>query len=90
MEAADSPDDQTPSQVPAGWTAVFAEVPGNMWKVDAKKGDRVAAGQRLAIIESMKMEIPVVTTEAGTVGDVFCAEGKIVSAGQILFSVQPD
>ena len=78
-----------PTEVPAGWSAVFAEVPGNMWKVDAQRGQRVSAGDRLAIIESMKMEIPVVSPAAGIVADVFCAEGRVVGAGQILFSLQP-
>jgi urea carboxylase len=58
-------------EIPVGWSAVFAEVPGNMWKVDAQRGQRVSAGDRLAIIESMKMEIPVVSPTAGIVADVF-------------------
>ena len=40
-----------PSAVPEGWVAVFAEVPGNMWKVDAKKDQRIKTGDRLAIID---------------------------------------
>jgi urea carboxylase len=81
--------DQSPTAIPPGWSAVFAEVAGNMWKVDASKGKTVAAGDRLAIIESMKMEIPVLSPADGIVADVFCAEGRVVSAGQVLFSIQP-
>ncbi|MBC7782449.1 MAG: urea carboxylase, partial [Burkholderiales bacterium] len=74
-------------ELPAGWEAVAAEVPGSMWKVDVAKGARVTAGQRLGIIESMKMEIPVTSPCTGTVADVFVAEGKLVAAGQVLFCV---
>ncbi len=38
----------------------------------------------------MKMEIPVLAPAGGTVAEVFCAEGKIVSAGQVLFSIRPE
>ena len=78
-----------PDVLPPGWTAVFADVPGNMWKLDAAQSQRVAAGDRLAVIESMKMEIPVISPVAGTVADVFCTEGRVVSAGQVLFSIKP-
>jgi biotin carboxyl carrier protein len=37
----------------------------------------------------MKMEIPVLSPADGIVADVFCAEGRVVSAGQVLFSIQP-
>jgi len=37
----------------------------------------------------MKMEIPVLASVTGVVADVFCAEGKVVSAGQVLFSLKP-
>jgi urea carboxylase len=60
-----------------------------MWKVDIHKGQPVAIGDRLAIIESMKMEIPVLAPAAGIVADVFCAQGRVVSAGQVLFSIRP-
>jgi urea carboxylase len=73
--------------VAEGMEGVFADVSGNMWKVQAKKGDAVKAGQVLAMVESMKTEIPVTAPEAGVVIDIFCAEGKLVSAGQLLFSL---
>jgi len=88
-EATEPPESKGPGDLPPGWVAVFAEVPGNMWKVDVKKGQRVTLGDRMAIIESMKMEIAVLAPAQGVVGDVFCAEGRVVSAGQLLFSIQP-
>ncbi|MDB5328400.1 MAG: urea carboxylase, partial [Phycisphaerales bacterium] len=77
------------TELAAGLEAVTAEVPGSMWKIDVKPGQVVAAGDRLGIIESMKMEIPVVSHAAGTVADVYAVEGKLVAAGQVLFSLIP-
>ncbi len=88
-EPPETSDPQGPASLPQGWVAVFAEVPGNMWKIDVKKGQQIAAGARLAIIESMKMEIPVIAPEPGEIADIFCAEGRVVSAGQVLFSIKP-
>jgi urea carboxylase len=78
-----------PGALPAGWVAVFADVPGNIWKVEIAAGKTVKTGDRLAIIESMKMEIAVLAPADGVVADVFCAEGKVVTAGQVLFSIRP-
>ena len=74
--------------VGAGCEAVVAEVPGNMWKVLVGKGDLVREGQRLAVVESMKTEIEVAAPAAGRIADVFCAPGRLVSAGQLLFSIE--
>jgi urea carboxylase len=76
-----------PMELAAGLEAVTAEVPGNVWKIDVTAGQTIAAGDRLGIIESMKMEIPVVSPFAGRVADVFAVQGKLVTAGQLLFSI---
>ncbi len=83
----DSADRQSINELPSGWEAISAEVPGSMWKIDVKKGDAVTAGQRLGIIESMKMEIPVTASCSGTITDVFTSEGKLIAAGQVLFCI---
>jgi urea carboxylase len=76
------------AQLPPGGQPVFAEVPGNVWKIEVKPGQRVAAGDKLAILESMKTEIVVPSPTDGTVTDIFCAEGKLVTAGQLLFAMR--
>jgi len=53
-------------------------------------GTRVAAGDRLIVLETMKMETPVVAPEAGTVVIVCCAPGSLVRAGQTVIGLQPD
>ena len=75
------------ASVPEGAQPVFAEVPGNVWKVEAKLGQKVKAGDRLAIIESMKTEIPVPAPVDGIVTDIFCTEGRFAGAGQLMFAI---
>jgi urea carboxylase len=85
--AADDASETGPASLPHGVEPVFAEVPGNVWKVEAKKGDRVKAGQRLAILESMKTEIPVYAHGDGVITEVFCVEGRFANAGQLMFGL---
>ena len=61
---------------------------GTMWKVLVKAGDSFAAGDTVAILESMKMEIPIEAEEAGTVEKIEAPEGTVVDEGQavLLFS----
>jgi len=70
--------------LPPGAVAVATQVAGNVWRVPVESGQRVAAGDTLVIVESMKMEIPVTAPVAGTVLRLFCREGGPVSAGQDL------
>ena len=63
---------------------VRAELVGTVWKVLVKRGDRVAADQELIILESMKMEIPVVAPRAGVVHDVKVKETEVVAENQVL------
>jgi acetyl-CoA carboxylase biotin carboxyl carrier protein len=51
-------------------TEVKAEITANVWQVHAEVGQTVAEGDTLAILESMKMEIPVEAPVGGTVTDV--------------------
>ena len=81
------------AELPAGARVAGSPVPGSVWKVVAREGDRVEAGDLLAIIESMKMEFPVVAPCAGTVWKVRCTEGSAMGAGQdvaVLIPAQDD
>jgi len=70
--------------IPAGCTAVPAHIPGNVWKIAVTPGARVQRGDPLVILESMKMEVTVVASRAGTIREVRCAEGRPVNAGETL------
>ncbi len=65
-------------------TEVKAELVGTVWKVLVKTGDSVEVDQELIILESMKMEIPVVAPRAGTVHEVKVKETEVVAENQVL------
>ena len=65
-------------------TEVKAELVGNVWKVEAKAGDKVEEDDILIILESMKMEIPVVAPIAGSVKEILVKEQDVVKEGQVL------
>ncbi|HEV8603938.1 MAG TPA: urea carboxylase [Tepidisphaeraceae bacterium] len=80
----------SPGFVPQeGAQPVFADVPGILWKIETLKGQHVRAGQKLAILESMKMEIEVTSPSDGLISDIYCEEGRMISAGQVLFALRP-
>ena len=63
---------------------VRAEMVANVWKVVAAEGAQVEDGDTLVILESMKMEIPVVTETAGTVTELRVHEGDVVQEGDVI------
>ena len=56
----------------------------NVWKVLVSQGDSVADGDTLVILESMKMEIPVLAEGEGTVSALHVAEGDVVQEGDVI------
>ena len=68
-------------------TAVTAEMVANVMSVAVAAGDRVAAGDTVVLLESMKMEIPVLVEEPGTVSAVKVAPGDVVQEGDVLVEV---
>jgi acetyl-CoA carboxylase biotin carboxyl carrier protein len=63
---------------------VRAEMVANVWKVVAAEGEQVSDGTTLVILESMKMEIPVLAEEPGTVTKLAVAEGDVVQEGDLI------
>jgi len=63
---------------------IRAEMVANVWKVVAAKGDSVDDGDTLVILESMKMEIPVLAERDGTVAAMHVAEGDVVQEGDVI------
>ena len=63
---------------------IKSEITGTVWKLVSKPGDRVASGDTLIIVESMKMEIPVITEDAGTVKEILVKEKEPVAEGQVV------
>jgi len=63
---------------------VRAEMVANVWKVVVAEGDTVADGDTLVILESMKMEIPVLAEGDGTVATLAVNEGDVVQEGDVI------
>ncbi len=63
---------------------VKSEITGTVWKLKAKPGDRLGSGDTLILIESMKMEIPVITEDGGTVKEILVKENDPVTEGQVV------
>ncbi len=61
-----------------------AEVTGSVWKILATVGSRLEAGDTIMILESMKMEIPVMAEDGGTLVALSVAEGEAVREGQVV------
>src|SRR5579885_2590734 len=63
---------------------VRSEIAGSVWKLEVAVGDSVAEDDPLVILESMKMEIPVLAPAAGIVQEILVAEGEAVAEGEIV------
>lgn len=63
---------------------VISEVTGKVWKIVVATGASMAPDDEIMILESMKMEIPVMMPETGTLLQILVAEGDSVEEGQIV------
>jgi acetyl-CoA carboxylase biotin carboxyl carrier protein len=72
----------------AGVTEVRAEMVANVWQVVASEGDQVADGDTLVILESMKMEIPVLAESQGILTKLAVAEGDVVQEGDLIAVIE--
>jgi biotin carboxyl carrier protein len=68
-------------------TEVRAEMVANVWKVVATEGDQVEDGDTLVILESMKMEIPVLAEGSGTLTKLHVGEGDVVQEGDLIATI---
>ena len=75
--------------LPPNSEAVVAHLSANIWQVLVQPGDQVAEGDKLVILEAMKMELAITAEEAGQVVALFCQQGQTVVAGQVLLAVEP-
>lgn len=63
---------------------IKAHITGVVFQVSAKRGDHVAAGDPVVILESMKMEIPVEAPRAGSIAEIRVQEGQTVREGEVI------
>jgi biotin carboxyl carrier protein len=67
---------------------VTAEIPASVWQVAVEVGQQVTSGQDLVILESMKMEIPVVSPTEGVVAVIHVKPLQSVQEGQLLVEIE--
>jgi acetyl-CoA carboxylase biotin carboxyl carrier protein len=63
---------------------IRSEISGTVWKIETKPGEAVETDAPLLILESMKMEIPVLAPRNGHVSEIRVSEGESVTEGQVL------
>jgi acetyl-CoA carboxylase biotin carboxyl carrier protein len=63
---------------------VEAHITGTVWKIECSVGDEIEEGDTVAILESMKMEMPVEAEDSGKVVQILCEEGQAVNEGDTL------
>ena len=66
---------------------IRAEMVANVWKVVVSTGDSVDDGDTVVILESMKMEIPVLAEAAGTITALHVGEGDVVQEGDVIAEI---
>jgi urea carboxylase len=90
-EFVDTPLDAEPTasfEIPEGCAAIRSPMAASVWQITIEPGQRVEAGQKILILEAMKMEVAVVAPARGVVELVHCTKGGIVSAGQNLATLR--
>jgi acetyl-CoA carboxylase biotin carboxyl carrier protein len=67
---------------------VEAHITGTVWKIECRVGQQIEEGDTVAILESMKMEMPVEAEDEGTVKAILVEEGQSVSEGDALVELE--
>lgn len=67
---------------------IAANMSGNLWKVLVATGEEVSKGQEIAILESMKMEIPIEANDSGKVSLIHKNEGDFIDEGEIIMELE--
>ena len=63
---------------------IKAHITGTVWKIEVKVGDQIEEGTVVAILESMKMEMPVEAEDEGEIAEILIVEGQAVTEGAAL------
>jgi urea carboxylase len=79
-ESAALPDDD--AVFPADVAGIDSPVSGSVWRVLVEEGDKVAAGDTVMVLESMKMEIEIQAAQSGRIRKIIKQQGQAVTAGQ--------
>ncbi|WP_273123256.1 acetyl-CoA carboxylase biotin carboxyl carrier protein subunit [Metabacillus sp. HB246100] len=67
---------------------IYSNMAGSVWKITVKVGDVIKVGQEVVILESMKMEIPILSEYGGRVKTILIQEADFVNDGDILLELE--
>lgn len=67
---------------------IKTEITGNIWKIVAQVGDQLSEDDPIIIMESMKMEIPIMASEDGRLTEILVAEGDTVTEGSVVARIE--
>jgi acetyl-CoA carboxylase biotin carboxyl carrier protein len=67
---------------------VISEITGSVWKIELKEGDAVSVDDTIMVLESMKMEIPVLATRSGRIAQLLVTEGQAIKDNQPLAVIE--
>jgi len=68
--------------------SIYTPIPGQIINVNVSRGDKVLGGQKLMVLEAMKLENVISTTIEGTVRKILVSEGDVVQQGQLLIEIE--
>ncbi|MEH6526006.1 MAG: biotin/lipoyl-binding carrier protein [Sneathiella sp.] len=67
---------------------VISEITGKVWKIEAAIGEKLEEDDPVIVLESMKMEIPILAPDDGTIAEILVGEGDPVKEGQVIARMQ--
>ncbi|WP_086619614.1 urea carboxylase [Erythrobacter tepidarius] len=86
--AEDVPSEATAIRLPEGSELIEAPFGGSVWKLMVSPGDKVAAGDVIAVIEAMKMECPLESPTSGTIAALYIAERQSLQPGAPILALR--
>jgi urea carboxylase len=89
VEPPEMPAENESATVPDGCEGVSSPVSASIFQIAVKKGQAVAEGEKLIVLDAMKTEIVVASHVAGEVEDIYCDLGALVNGGQLVVSIRP-
>ncbi len=89
VEPPETPADEPDATVVEGCVGVSSSLTASVFQIPVVRGDQVVEDQKLIVLDAMKMEIAITSHVAGTVEEIHCNLGSLVTTGQLLVSIRP-
>ncbi len=89
VEPTEADVDEPVAAIAEGCEGISSSVTASVFQIPVQVGDRVSEGQKVVVLDAMKMEIGIFAHAAGTVEEIHCKLGALVTSGQLLVSIRP-